>query len=71
MSEVSIRDACDLHKRSKRSTAGLAGVDFGLDRLLRGRGGNISMMYALIAPVLVFERERRSTMAGPRKSTRN
>jgi Flp pilus assembly protein TadG len=27
---------------------------FGLDRLLRSRGGNISMMYALIAPALVF-----------------
>ncbi len=27
---------------------------FGLDRLLRSRGGNISMMYALVAPALVF-----------------
>jgi Flp pilus assembly protein TadG len=27
---------------------------FGLDRLLRNRRGNISMMYALVAPVLVF-----------------
>jgi Flp pilus assembly protein TadG len=27
---------------------------FGLDRLLRSRDGNIAMMYALIAPVLVF-----------------
>ena len=27
---------------------------FGLDRLLRSRGGNVAMMYALIAPVLVF-----------------
>jgi Flp pilus assembly protein TadG len=27
---------------------------FGLDRLLRSRGGNVSMMYALVAPVLVF-----------------
>jgi Flp pilus assembly protein TadG len=27
---------------------------FGLDRLLRNRRGNISMMYALVAPILVF-----------------
>jgi Flp pilus assembly protein TadG len=27
---------------------------FSLDRLLRNRRGNISMMYALVAPVLVF-----------------
>src|SRR6516162_9951754 len=27
---------------------------FGLDRLLRSRGGNVSLMYALVAPVLVF-----------------
>ena len=27
---------------------------FGLTRLLRSRGGNVSMMYALVAPVLVF-----------------
>jgi Flp pilus assembly protein TadG len=27
---------------------------FGLTRLLRSRGGNVSMMYALVAPVLIF-----------------
>ena len=27
---------------------------FGLDRLLRNRRGNVSMMYALVAPILVF-----------------
>jgi Flp pilus assembly protein TadG len=27
---------------------------FGLGRLLRSRNGNVSMMYALVAPVLVF-----------------
>jgi Flp pilus assembly protein TadG len=27
---------------------------FGLDRLLRCRGGNVAMMYALVAPILVF-----------------
>lgn len=27
---------------------------FGLDRLLRNRRGNVAMMYALVAPVLVF-----------------
>ena len=27
---------------------------FGLDRLLRNRRGNVSMMYALVAPMLVF-----------------
>ena len=27
---------------------------FGLDRLLRSRGGNVAMMYALVAPILVF-----------------
>jgi Flp pilus assembly protein TadG len=27
---------------------------FGLDRLLRHRGGNVAMMYALVAPILVF-----------------
>ena len=27
---------------------------FGLDRLLRNRRGNVAMMYALIAPILVF-----------------
>ena len=29
-------------------------LTFGLDRLLRSRGGNVAMMYALVAPVLVF-----------------
>jgi Flp pilus assembly protein TadG len=27
---------------------------FGFDRLLRNRGGNVAMMYALVAPILVF-----------------
>ena len=27
---------------------------FGLDRLLRNRRGNVAMMYALVAPILVF-----------------
>jgi Flp pilus assembly protein TadG len=27
---------------------------FGLDRLFRDRGGNVAMMYALVAPILVF-----------------
>ena len=29
-------------------------LTFGLDRLLRSRGGNVAMMYALVAPILVF-----------------
>jgi Flp pilus assembly protein TadG len=27
---------------------------FGFDRLLRNRRGNVAMMYALVAPILVF-----------------
>ncbi|MGA8443614.1 MAG: pilus assembly protein TadG-related protein [Roseiarcus sp.] len=33
---------------------GLPVSTFGLTRLLRSRDGNVSMMYALVAPVLVF-----------------
>ena len=33
---------------------GLPVSTFGLARLLRSRNGNVSMMYALVAPVLVF-----------------
>jgi Flp pilus assembly protein TadG len=33
---------------------GLPVSTFGLGRLLRSRDGNVSMMYALVAPVLVF-----------------
>lgn len=33
---------------------GFAVSTFGLGRLLRSRDGNVSMMYALVAPVLVF-----------------
>jgi Flp pilus assembly protein TadG len=41
--------------RGLRQTWGAFRVStFGLDRLLRNRRGNVAMMYALVAPVLVF-----------------
>jgi hypothetical protein len=40
-------------------------LTFGFDRLLRNRRGNVAMMYALVAPILVFAAaEPRSTTAG-------
>jgi Flp pilus assembly protein TadG len=45
-----------LHRDSRASTnVGAFRVStFGLDRLLRNRRGNVAMMYALVAPMLVF-----------------
>jgi Flp pilus assembly protein TadG len=40
--------------RELRQTWGFRVSTFGLDRLLRNRRGNVAMMYALVAPVLVF-----------------
>ncbi len=43
------------HPNSPASTAvGLPVSTFNLDRLLRNRRGNVAMMYALVAPLLVF-----------------
>src|ERR1700739_4015018 len=36
------------------NNGGLPVSTFDLDRLLRNRRGNVSMMYALVAPILVF-----------------
>jgi len=40
-----------------------------IGRLLGNRGGNVTMMYALVAPVLFFGGRRRSIMAGRRRFT--
>ena len=48
------------HADSRASTkCGVVPVStFGLDRLLRNRRGNVAMMYALVAPLLVFAGSR-------------
>jgi len=56
MTEVFTRGARAVSSRgASLDNCGLSAVSpFGLTRLLRSRGGNVSMMYALVAPVLVF-----------------
>src|SRR5271156_4027774 len=55
MTEVFTRGARGLIKRSEPRQLWTFPVStFDLRRLLRSRDGNVSMMYALVAPVLVF-----------------
>jgi Flp pilus assembly protein TadG len=46
--------SCLTQIREPRQLWGLPRVDICFDRLLRNRRGNVAMMYALVAPILVF-----------------
>ena len=55
MTAVITRGAsCLTQTRDPRQLWGFPVSTLGLDRLLRNRRGNVAMMYALVAPILVF-----------------